>query len=427
MVENVREKIEQALKRKNIVLLGVTDSTVEFYNQYKSRLNIRGCVTHSGELVEAQPMRQCGLEICLFDDYKFEQNDYVVICDYQQYRVFDESLRTNRFVEYEDYTNSKLATCILEEKELMVFMGTCFVGQIMRGLQLQPEIAEKYHCEYYSEDELLQIYKNSMNEYKHLARMSDIYVVSVCDKNMYDAKVVSEGFLRDGHLRITISDYLFDGYYPQIKGDRDCYSGFLYRERERLEIPYGTLANAREDSNLVELVKRNIPVEEIVRKISDPAYYSEEYVNEHFEKALCNIRLSDKKADITIADFIENKCKGKVAYRNLDECNAEVVKYVMKKVAEKISIKIENDDIEKLEEQMEEISGSELPIYPSVLKHLNIEGYADKKYRVVSYYNARYMTFEEYIKYCVEYMYRIKEMNEFLGIEDELKTTVSSM
>lgn len=413
----MRQIISNALKNKNILLFGVTDETATFYEKYREVLEFKGCLTSYSANVRMQAMQEYGLETYFYDDFEITEDDFIVICNYEYYPSVERRLLLDGYTEYENFVSSKLAGAILEEKKISVFMGSYSLKQAAAGFDMQPKVKQDFYCEYYSEDELLKQYKNKMAEYKHLARMSDVYVVSVCDKNVYEAKVIAEGFLIDSCIKIKVSDYTFGGYHPQIAGDRDTYSNFLYREKPRLEMPYGMLALAREDANLADFILKNTPVKEILKQVCNTEYYTEEQVKTYFEKALDNIKRADEAADIKLRAFLEKECSDTVAYRNLDEWNVKVVKYAVEKIAEKAGIALDSIDEQMLQNRIEELSGSELPVYPSVLKHLGITGYENKKYKVVTYYQTRYLNFEEYIRWCVEQMYRISDMDKFLGIE----------
>lgn len=420
MVKNVRQKIFDSIKSKNILLFGVTDETIKFYEKYCDVLKMKACLSNYSADVKLQAMREYGLETYLYDDFEITDDDFVIICDYEHYASIEKRLLCDDYSEYDRFISSKLAAGILSEKKIILFMGSYTLKQIANAFDELPQIKQEYFCQYYSEDELLTPYKNRMAEYKHMARMCDVYIVSVCDKEMYEMKVITEGFLIDTCIVIKVSDYMFNGYFPQIAGNRDSYSNFLYRERMRLDMPYGMLALAREDKNLAQFVLANVPAEEIVERVCDTGYYTEEQVKEHFRMALDYVKIADGKADVKIGRFLEENCNHTITYRNLDEWNIELVKYVIESIAEKMGIALETVDEAVLSRRVEEFSGSELPVYPSVLKHLGITNRENKKYKVVTYYKTRYMNFKEYIKWCVECMYQIKELNIFLGIEGDL-------
>lgn len=411
----MEQKIIKKLKNKNIILFGVNEETVEFYTKFYTKLHIKFCVTSYSENVTLQPMKEYGIETFLYDDVIFTEEDYLVICDSNYFQPLERRLQTDGLVEYEQYVSAKLAESILTQKEIMVLMGSLVIKQLKMALINIPEIDEQYACFYYSEAALLKPYANKIAEYTHIARFSDIYIVSVCDKNMYKAKVLtSEKFFKPCQC-ISISDYTFNGYYPQVCANRDMYSQFLFRERKRMEIPYSHLVLAREDANLRKMVYNNVPVDEIVEKISSDTFYSQEQVVSHFENALDVIRKADETADIKLAGFVDKNCRKEVGYCSIDEWNGNVLNYVLERVLEKIGFQQVKADKKVMQELIE--TGTELPIYPSVRKHLGIEEYQKKQYKVVSFYQIRYMEFEEYIRYCANAMYQIKELQEFLGIE----------
>lgn len=414
----MKEQIYNSLIHKDIILFGVREEAVLFYQKYHHLIHIQFCMTSYSENLTLQPMREYGLETRLFDDVTLTDQDFLVICDDEYYQSVEGRLKTENIAEYSRFVNWKLAAAVLERKQLAVFMGSAFMKQVVMGIKAQPNFSEKYFSVFYFEDNLLQPYQNRICEYKHMVRLCDAYIVSACDKNMYGSKVFADSLLLPDCVKISVSDYTFNGYYPQIVNDRDAYSDFLYRERKRLNLFYGTLFLAREDANLKKYVMEKWSPDEILNRVCEESFYSADAVNENYQNALQNIRKSDLLADIRLADYIERDCAGTVTYRNLDEWNLPMLLYVMERIAEKLQIAYQEPDKKVLGEKLEETSGSELPVYPSVLKHLRITGYENKKYRIVNYYGVRYLNFEEYMRHCIESMYLIKEMDTFLGIRE---------
>ena len=409
----MKEQIYNSLMNKNIILFGVQEDTVKFYQKYHHLIHIRFCVTSYTENLDLQPMQEYGLETVLYDDVTLTDDDFLVICDDMLYRSIDHRLQTERIVEYEQFVSWKLAAAVLERKKIVLFMGTALVGQLAMSLNMQPDFINKYYSVYYPEDAILSPYKNRMNEYRHLARMCDAYIISACDKDRYGSKVFTDKLLKSDCVKISISDYSFNGYYPQIVNDRDYISDYLYREKERLPMLYDTLFMAREDKNLRAYIEKQMPEDEIINLVCDDSFYSERYVLECFNQALENVKRADLKADVKLADYIAGNADV-VLYRNLDEWNISLLLYVTEIICGKLQIIFQDPNMNDIVEKLESSSGSELPVYPSVLKWLHTVGYENKKYRIVSYYGASYMGFEDYMRHCIKSMYQIKEMNQFL-------------
>ena len=75
----------------------------------------------------------------------------------------------------------------------------------------------------------------------------------------------------------------------------------------------------------------------------------------------------------------------------------------------------------KREQLLEENGGSEIPVYPSVQKALGLEdALRNKKYKMVMYYEVRYMTLEEALRFTIDYMYKASELLEFTGMIETL-------
>ena len=73
----------------------------------------------------------------------------------------------------------------------------------------------------------------------------------------------------------------------------------------------------------------------------------------------------------------------------------------------------EDPDLSELEEEAPEHvhSGGDVPIYPSVAKHLQLDFISDTtKYEIITGEGSVYMTFAEYVEHYVEYTRKSMEI-----------------
>ena len=425
------QKIYDKLINSNIILYGISDTTKEVYQKYQQSLSITACMTNYMEMQAMDLLKNEMVPTVLLHQHQKKDKEYIVVCDEHLYddnnsffAAAKKLLLLQGYEEYTDFISYKMLDTILEQKKTALFMGTNFIGQIAGAMNLYEAFCSQYTSFYYNEDCLLQAYQNEFQEYKHIAKFANVYVYSVCDKRKYAIKVLPKDNLAKECQCIAISDYCCNALFPQTDPIRERYDYNLIRERVRLPMDYHTLMMAREDKNLAAYVEDKKSVEEILDLVSDENFYTKEAIEKNYERALSRIADSDKKADIALLPYIQ-KLESGLLNRNLDEWNSQMVAYVTKQVAERLTI-LEELDYEKLNQLVEQETGTELPIYPAVIHHMNLDkALLEKKYKVVTYKSVRYMNFSEYITYCVEYMYKAKKLLDIMRLErNGMKHTV---
>lgn len=152
---------------------------------------------------------------------------------------------------------------LLYGKKLMVCMGTQLVGQVSLLIQTHQPLMEQYNIVYFSEQEIMEPYMNRSQEYIHVCRCCAVYVRSSCEKERFLLKILDRRTLSESCRIITIADYGFGGYYPQIVKDRERVSDYLLRGYMRLPIDYHTLAFASTDKELLKLCEQGMPADDI--------------------------------------------------------------------------------------------------------------------------------------------------------------------
>jgi len=200
-----------------------------------------------------------------------------------------------------------------------------------------------------------------------------------------------------------------------LDGNRDVLSNYMFREHERLEMSYEILAFSRVDHELEMRCQNREEKEQIIRRLLDDDFYSKEFVNEYFSMELERFRELEVNDDICLGDFISQNYK-KSLCRNLNEWNEPIVTYVTEQLLGCLNLKSIKVDKNIVQDVIEDQSGSEIPIYPSVIKHLELYEQTAKKYKVTTYYKTRYMDLEEYMEFLVDYICKANELIEYAGM-----------
>lgn len=404
------------IKKREIVLYGNGDEIKKFLDKYVSVLKIKCVITDYKEEVKIQEYEKWGVATCLLESSSLHE-ELIVICNHADFEVLQKRLTHIGKKEYSEYISSGLIEALVYHKKLFVGMGTQLIEQMCLLLSHSKEIAETYSILYFAESEILEVFKNRLQEYKHVCRFCDVYVRSACEKQQFEQKIVKENILQPQCKVITVADYGFSGYFPQVEKKRDRISDYLLRERDRLDMSYETLAFSRTDYEILKLCEVGLGIEEIVSQLLNEDYYTYEEVNNNFVKEVQRFKEKEKDDDIKLGDFIESH-KKQCLCRNLNEWNEPLISYVVQKVVEILELPDLSLAVAERERLIEENSGGEILIYPSVQKHLDLEEcQKNNEYRVKTYRNIRYMSTEAYMHYLVTYTCKAKELMQYTKMD----------
>ncbi|MBO4981792.1 MAG: hypothetical protein J6C84_07855 [Lachnospiraceae bacterium] len=410
---------------REIVLYGDSEEIGNFLERYQSVLKIKAVITDHKKEVKLQSYMVAGVKTILVEDMVFEE-ELIIVCDRTRFGTLLRRLKHLGKVEYRDFISQELVEALVYQKDLLVCMGTQLLGQVCALLEQGSQAPDKYSILYYIESDIWEQYMNRLQEYMHVCRWCDVYVYSSCEKERFPFKILGKNALSPQCRVITVSDHGFGGYFPQIIRNRDIFSDFMLRERERLDLNYETFAFSRVDKEIERFCKEKRSVEDIVAQVLDTDFYSREEVKKYFDLEVKRLKTMEASDDIRLGDFIQAHQK-ECLCRNLNEWNEPVVSYVTDELLERLGLP--GVSLNKVERQnlIEQNSGSEILIYPSVQKALGLEEeLTNKKYRVTTYYHVRYMLKEEYVRFLAEYLYRAMDLMQLMGADEELQKRINS-
>ncbi len=407
------------IKKKELILYGEQEEIIPFLEKYCDLLNISTVVSEYNNEIRLQPYSDWDIKTVLFDHMEYTKEQLVVICSKNKFNILRRRLEYLGKKEYIDYISCELTEHLLYGKKLMVCMGTQLAGQMSLLMQTHQPLMEQYNLVFFSEQEIMEPYLNRLQEYIHVCRCCAVYVRSACEKEKFLLKILGRGTLGETCRIITIADYGFGGYYPQIIKDRERVSDYLLRGYMRLPIDYHTLAFASTDKELLNLCEQGIPADDIVTKLTNDNYYSEETILQYFSEETERFKQLEHAADIRLSGFIKEH-KTEYLCRNLYEWSEPLVSYGADSILELLNMPPLSAAQGVRASLIEEHSGSELPVYPSVQKALNLEkDLKNKKYRVVTYSKISYLTLAEYLYVLIEYLYKAMDIMKFSGMDGE--------
>lgn len=411
------------IKERDIWLYGDQEEIIEFLNLYSEHLHVCGVVTDYADEVKIQPYEAWNVHAELMNDLVYSDRQLIVICYHDFFQMLRWRLLYMGRKEYIDFISSNLVESLLYDKRLIVGMGTQLISQACILLRNSKDLLEQYSLVHYAESDLMEQYRNQLPECIHVAKCCDVYIRSDCEKERYPLKILGTNVLAKTCKVITVADYGFAGYFPQIERDRDRISDYLLRGYKRLlEINYETLACARDDKEILKLCKEGRHEEDIVQTVGDRGFYSWEFVNAHFDNEVERFKQLETKANIKLGGFIEAH-RDKLLCRNLNDWHEPVVSHVVGEILKRLELPALDIVIQEREKLLEDASGSDIPVYPCVRKALGLkEKIEESSYRVVTYFGIRYMTWDEYVRYTVQYLCKAIDIMEFTGMDMTLES-----
>lgn len=392
-----KEEYIKAVYQKDIVLFGAGNYAVCFYKKFKDILNIVQCITNDER---EKVFYVDGEEICPISRVEeFEDNEgkLIIVCA-ENHLSMEEQLRTMGFSYGRDYIDSSFFEVLHSRKKIAVFYGVCYTRAIYMCLQMSENFTSQY-CSYY------------WMEYLKMDAVQEelfSYLLEICDLYIYNAFLTREKRrINNAYLRrlgmhcnsISIPILIFNGYYPcdMVQVGRDN----IYNVTSNMT-PYAPFLTP--DHNINRMMEEGYCLNEIVKRVSDVDFYQKEFVIHNYEKEMKKLELAERTADIHICDFLHENHGRKRTFLNEKHISNVVVMELSNRILDKLELG-RDIDVSVLEKRL--LYTSEVPVYPSIIKHLSLNIYKGT-YTLFTFKGDVKLTFEEYVKKYYEYCTMMK-------------------
>lgn len=129
-----RKELKEKIISSNIILWGDTQLARDFYNEYKSLLNIVGCITEES----AHPMYLDEVNeqvpVIMWQNYKREAKDYFIITK-SPFSYVVNQLMANHWEMFKDFTDYNTSRAVLTNKKIAVLAGDCQMQVIFQMMK----------------------------------------------------------------------------------------------------------------------------------------------------------------------------------------------------------------------------------------------------------------------------------------------------
>ncbi|WOT06314.1 WcbI family polysaccharide biosynthesis putative acetyltransferase [Shewanella youngdeokensis] len=241
-------------------------------------------------------------------------------------------------------------------KKFFTVFGNCQAGPLADILMKQPFFAAEY--EYIP-----------MPKAAYMLKQGDYDAVcSILNKvDLFIHQEVSDAFgplFNTKHLKtllgptgnsISFPSIYFSGYHPEI-----CYLRQLGEPAKEFSDYH--------DFNLVNnfLNDPSSAHAKTLAAINDPDYYSSQFVLENAKNSLAELQRREQSLDITLSDFIEDNWLNEILFFSMNHPNRKVLNELAARIIAKLGLVTA-----PIAGSFHHLSESTLPVYASVLKHIN--------------------------------------------------------
>lgn len=408
------DMLRENMQGKDIVLFGTGKIATNFYNKYKDKVSIKYFIDN--KISEFNGLEQLDIRLA----YKKKNIFIVLCCNIEEFRYKLERQLQDNGVEYlKGYVDFDFAEAAIDnKKKVILFIGVCHQLIVCSHISRFSNLFGKY------------IYINSMfsSDSLHVKE-------KICKIAQYVICVVISDICGDDRLNNfcrEISDKnkipivrmpLF--YYPLYFPQSNWFThGPFPEDEEFVRNAFCQNLDARpslfymfDDDNLVSMVKKGLTTEEIVNTVSDEDYYSKEYIEKILRRTLRQIEISEQISDIKIYDWIVENYQKKKIYKDKYHFDNQLVFEYSKRITEYIGEKsidlVHGDIVDYMSVTYERTWLYEMPIYPSVAKHLNLQFIDENtEYYVLKLNHTKKMNFHDIIEdrvNCLKSMIDLKK------------------
>lgn len=407
--KEIKALIKSRLESRNIVLWGYGEKAKEFYQKYKETYRIKICVTEQ----KVHPDwfdKESAIAIVEWEKYESEENDYIVILASPFINIENQLVASGMKI-FEEYVDDSLIEVALNDKKIAIMAGNCQVLTVAEFLS-QLEVFQK---EYIFFKFATHYWKSrySMKILSYLKNLCDVYICMRHEEE--DIHFFSSGEL-PAHCRIiTMPSSISRLYWPQMKiGRKSAENEYFIKSRmteEHGPFEYG-------DININRMIEEGKSLNEVVACLSDEDFYAKEEIDEHLEMAMRVLECEEYECDVKYLSYIKENFQKNMLYKDMIHLQVSFIWWIVKQLL--ICLRLDTSEAEEMERlqtdpksQEYAVHCTEVPVYPSVAKHMGLEWCNKDTLYDVTFYNGRKkMTFEEYIHAYYDTCSKMKQILE---------------
>lgn len=210
---------------------------------------------------------------------------------------------------------------------------------------------------------------------------------------------------------ISFPPLYFKGYFPQ-------YCRNPVNHVIAPNYPYGLIPHG--DSNIISMLEEGKSKPEIVERLSDPNFYSKEFLLNNLNETLGELARRESQLSIKVSSFIEAHFQHYNLFHTQNHPTDMLGIYVVNQILKLINLPSLSSELSILNPIYETLNNFQIPIYPSVIRHLNLTFVNPKTLYKHGSYCTNQMTFARYISEYIDLHLSTSDSSKayhFQGIE----------
>lgn len=401
-----RVKFINKISACDIILFGAGHRAHCFYNNYKYLLNIVMCVSNNPKEIECSFEDGSRLPVVRPSEsfVKKKNNTFIVICVDNDTEI-EKQLISYGMTAGEHYIHYGLFDLLMTRKKIAILYGVCYMRPLCHCLKKSVEFSQEYEAFYWLS------YKG-MTEAEHAIFLC---LLKVCDLYLYNPSIsrqeraLEEGYLShlpDCCVRLKVPSIGAEVYHPQtirLEQGRKAYNVV------DAQSAYGPFT--AQDWYINQMIDDGKKLAEIKKAIKDEKFLAYDYVRENYEIQIRKIELQESASDIKICDYLVYNHKKKRLFLDGIHIANDPICEIANRILNRLGYAFV-DYAEEVEGLL--IYASEVPIYPSVIKGLQLSVYEteEPRYNLFTFHGYQSVTFDEYIELYYDYCKQIKKYME---------------
>lgn len=405
----IKKRIKEKITGCDIILWGYGNVAKSFYLKYKDEFHIKGCLTddrcHPNFFDDEQ-----AISIVEWNDYVGDKNEYIVVCAEPFVHIENEIMASGLQL-FEDYISVYLLEPVLSDKKIAIMAGSCQMAMMFDFLKESKTFTDQYQLFRFTSH-----YWRSRWSLKTLSYLKNLCDLYICIKHEdEDKKFFKKEELPENCKIVTVTTAILRLYWPQmkinLKNNRNEY--FILNREGKGHGPFECA-----DVNINRMIREGKDVEEIVALLTSEDFYTKEEMDKHIKMIFRTAEYQESECDVRISSYVRENYQKKMIYRDMTHMQTELVWEMVRRIVEFLGM--DTTEIMEMKEdennpanQMYKNHCTEIPVYPSVAKHLGLE-WCDKDtlFVVTNYNGVKKMTFEEYVRAYYSVCSKIKQIKE---------------
>lgn len=194
--------------------------------------------------------------------------------------------------------------------------------------------------------------------------------------------------------KVSFPSLYFKGYFPQYCKNP---TNHIIEPRYR----YGIIPHG--DSNIISMLEQGANETKIIEKLRDPDFYTSDAIKSNLNETLEVLSQRESQLDVKVSEFIKANYQQYQLFYTQNHPTNILGMHVVNQILQLINLPILGDPLSVKSSLRGVLSNYQIPIYPSVTKHLNLKFATSKDtyYGHASFCTNR-MTFDRYISEYIE-------------------------